>query len=658
MKRIILLVSLFISSFYCSSQENRSQKMGKVSLEELKMKFFEKDSSVGAVVLDEKVFIYSNPKKYYSYTRDYYVRIKFFNKEELDRAKFKIHVFKPSKYSSYVRVEGISDVKGITYNLSNDGKIIKETMDPKDAIIQKIDDNNHYIIYLLPKVNEGSVIEFKYTYTTRDSYILDQRFQSNIPKLKVDYKLLNATNYDFYIRLNGLLKPSFKEIKMKKKCIKNKHECYYVHYIFDSVPAFHKEKYMTSSENFISKLTFTEEFSVNSEVGVIKGWKAIDKRLKSIYLSSINKSSFFKKRIPQNSVNNGSRLKIANEIFKYIQNHYAWNKKIGLYKKVNYNKAFKEKVASVSEINMSLLNALRAYNFDANIGLLSTRNNGKITKLHPTPNSFKYLVVAIEIEGKKYVLDASRKNISFGQLPYECLNDDVRIFNLFKDHNYGVGSYWQKIKPISNNKSLIKSRIEFIPESEKFEGKISIKTTGYYATDNRKKIKETNNDLYLESLESENVDLEIENYKNFFLDDVGKALQEEFHFNLYLNDISTSNIKVNPFLLHRYKTNPFKMKERLFPINYGHNRSEIFYIYFMIPDGYVVIDYPKDIKYNLPGNGGSYVLKVKKDEKKISILSQLQINKAKYLGKDYNVLKELYNTMVKAQSSHIVIQKK
>lgn len=656
MKRTFLISFLFIA-FYSYSQGSKKISLGNISLDELKMKYYEKDSSAGAVILDEKVHIYSNPKKHYCYTRDYYVRIKFFNKESLDYATFKLQIGIPNRWSSYYKDEGLDLVEGLSYNLSDDGSITKDALDVENALVEVIDKNTNNNTYIFPNVKTGTVIEFRYTYTTRNAGILNQTFQLGIPKIKMDYELFNATDLNFYIRLNGILKPSLKEIRTQEKCIK-KRTCQYVHYVFDSIPAFYTEKFMTNKKNYVSKLTYTQQYYMYSNSVRLTDWKAIDSKLKSIYKSSIEKTDFFKKRVPVNAVNNGSKLKIANEIFKFIQNHYIWNKRVGLYEGVDYDHIFNKKAASSSAINMALLNALRAFRIDANIGLLSTRSNGKITKLHPSPNSFDYLIVVVKMGDKEYFLDASRKDISFGQLPFECLNEDVRVFYLFNPDPNENSSRWHKIRPIPNNKLLIKSKIEFSPEDEELHGNIDIKRSGYYSTLTKQEIKNTTQDEYLSSIESENVDLEVKNYKNFFIDRVDKAFREKFDFNLFLDDEKSTSIKINPFLLNKYEINPFKMKERLYPVDYGYIRTETFFINFIIPEGYNVIKYPKNLRYDLPNNGGSYLFRVKKDDKKISILSQFQVNKTSYIGEEYQFLKELYNTMIKAHDSQIELQKK
>ena len=77
-KRIALLL-LFLSSNFIFSQKNKSYfpTIGNITLNELKMTHYEKDSSAIAVVLDEQTYVHFNSMSRNSYyTRDYYVKIK------------------------------------------------------------------------------------------------------------------------------------------------------------------------------------------------------------------------------------------------------------------------------------------------------------------------------------------------------------------------------------------------------------------------------------------------------------------------------------------------------------------------------------------------------------------------------------------------------
>jgi hypothetical protein len=87
MKKILL--GFFLASSLINSQEI---EFGKVTVEELKMTHYEKDSSATAVVLLEKHIITSNPSKYKRFKKQYYAKIKILNKTAFDLATVKIIV--------------------------------------------------------------------------------------------------------------------------------------------------------------------------------------------------------------------------------------------------------------------------------------------------------------------------------------------------------------------------------------------------------------------------------------------------------------------------------------------------------------------------------------------------------------------------------------
>ena len=137
--------------------------------------------------------------------------------------------------------------------------------------------------------------------------------------------------------------------------------------------------------------------------------------------------------------------------------------------------------------------------------MLSTRENGFPTKLHATLDDFNYDLIMILIENKKYLLDASDKLLSFGQIPFESLNGEGRVFDFKK------GSYWETIVPEENNNTRVKMKIFFNDEGF-ISGNKTITRNGYHAIETMKFIKKYSEREYIKIIESQNPMIEVENY--------------------------------------------------------------------------------------------------------------------------------------------------
>ena len=176
MKNAFLILFLFIS-FSLFSQKEKSIQLGQTSLEELKMTIYEKDSTASALVLLEQGNFYlSNGKKNY-YTTDYYFRIKILDNDALDRGNIEI---------VHLEEEMLSNIKAITYNLNAENNSIEKTSISSDNIlVNKINDNYSRTVLTLPNVKKGSVIEYKYSLTSRNVDLPDWFFQQDIPVLQL-----------------------------------------------------------------------------------------------------------------------------------------------------------------------------------------------------------------------------------------------------------------------------------------------------------------------------------------------------------------------------------------------------------------------------------------------------------------------------------------
>ena len=119
MKKIFL--GFFLISTLINSQEIEFEK---VTVDELKMTHYEKDSSANAVVLIEKHNITSNPAKYNRYKKQYYVKIKILNKTGFDWGDFAVPFYESNR--GEIKIQSI---KGLT--------VYKENGQTKESKVEK-----------------------------------------------------------------------------------------------------------------------------------------------------------------------------------------------------------------------------------------------------------------------------------------------------------------------------------------------------------------------------------------------------------------------------------------------------------------------------------------------------------------------------------------
>lgn len=118
----------------------------------------------------------------------------------------------------------------------------------------------------------------------------------------------------------------------------------------------------------------------------------------------------------------------AKKIYEFIKGWYRWNEMYGWHSALEIKKAFESKTENVSDINLSLIAALKYADIPVALMLLSTRRNGMPTELYPVLSEFNYVIAKVSIPDKICLLDATDPYLSFGLIPIRCLNGKGRVF--------------------------------------------------------------------------------------------------------------------------------------------------------------------------------------------------------------------------------------
>ncbi|MCL7754190.1 DUF3858 domain-containing protein [Polaribacter sp. Z022] len=647
MKKIALL--LLLSTSFIIAQKKKSTKMGLTTLDELKMTVYDKDSTATAVVLYEHANRYPDKANNEIPRTDYYYRIKILDKASFDLANIVIGIYKDQR---------VKDISAKTYNLTDLGTMDISTVLEKD--IFSITENKNWKSkkFTLPNIKKGSVIEYKYSITSPYLSIDDWVFQSDIPKIKSELDVSILGNYQYNVKKIGYLKLDKNEPSVDKKCVYvpgiGNGACAVYSYGMYNIPAFKEEDYMLSKKNYMSRISFDLK-SRTSYRGEVKNytttWKQADKSLKeSFFNNQTSKKSFFKKSIPEAILLTENKLEKAKKIFSFIQNHYSWNGKFWTNEDAKIKQAFQEKTGDIGEINLSLYNSLKAANLDANLVVLSTRNNGIPTKIFPVIYDYNYVIVKTVIDDKEYFLDATDKFLPFGELPVRTLNGEAREIN-FKEK-----STWVLLKPKYKSLVNVVAKLNLTQEGV-FEGNLIINKSGYFASNQRKKISSRSEDDYLEDFEAKNIDVEVEDYNVKNLTNLDKTLNELFKIRIEMNEELGNKIRINPFIFDRVSNNPFKLKERNYPVDFAYSRYKNYYLNLEIPDNYKIVSLPKKKAISLPNKGGKFTLNIVQRNNIINISSRIHISKSIFSSEDYFALKEFYKQIILSEKGDIILEK-
>jgi uncharacterized protein DUF3858 len=656
MKFWLFFYIVFLSYTVCCQTTGIPYELGNVSNKELKLKVYSKDSTANAIVLYDKVYLKIINRKKKSYLQStYYYKIKIFNKNAYDYATNTILMF-----NSGGNKDKVYNIIGITHNLEGN-KDVKTYLKKSDIFKTKKSDFFYEVTFTLPKIKEGSVLEVKYV--TETPYWLNfnaWKPQSDLPHVYSELYALIPSRWYYNLHLYNLDSLDVHKRYIKKKCYNveghlNDKYCLEFQFVKKYIPAFKEDSYYTSKSNFIPRIDFQLSM-YKSPHGYMSfyaySWGKMDEDFKnySFIASELKKYKKFKRLLPDSLRSIKNEYNKAVKVYHFIQNHYNNSNIIKKPKTSTVKNIFKSKFGNASQINISLINALKASGIKAYVFLLSTRENGIPTKKATLLDEFNYLIAVAKIDNTYYQLDASDKLLSYGQLPFEALNGFGRRMDLEN------GSTWQSIvsKPYLNKTSF---NVTF--KDNKFTGFLRIVSNGYVAKDKRFEIISNNQKKYIKTIEnySDIPDINIISYRNKNLKNVEKPFIEDFKIEYEQYDNSDDLLIINPYF-NKFSENPFRLEKRSYPVDFGYPSSRVYQYTIIIPDNYTISSIPKDFTKILNNNTASLIAKNKIINNKINIEFEFNLNKAVYEPSEYNDLKNLFQNLINLQKQLIVLKKK
>ncbi len=619
------------------------------------MKVYDKDTAAVAVVLREegKAFIEDAIPNYLVY--HYHAKIKILKTGGLDEGDFSIRL----RRGEGIYRESIRSVTASSFNLEN-GTMTETKMNSKEKFTANYDKFYDYRKFAIPNVKVGSVIEIDYVLESPfKSRFRSWRFQSDIPKVSSLYIATIPANYKYNISLRGYLPLT----ENKNRVIKDGYrphgrwaDCQEITFLIKNVPAFKEEEYMTARSNFLSAVYFElseMQYFDGERDQISKEWKDVEEELRehSQFGAQLKRGEgIVDRQVEQAIAGESDDLEKARKIYDFIKGWYQWNGVYGIYSDLGIKNAFDSKTGNTADINLSLVAALKYAGLPADPMILSTRDNGLVNELFPVTSEFNYVVARLTVKDKIYLLDATDELLPFGLLPEECLNGKGRVLG-------EKGSSWYDLKPSEKDRKVSIYNLKLSKEGQ-LTGSVQVTHFGYSALDERNDLIDDDGDEK-EYLRVEFPGIAILEHKIENVNDLRKPLNIKFEMQTELFVPATAeNFLFNPFFLDQWVNNPFKSKERLYPVDFGAPLEENMIVNLEYPEEYEIAEIPAKVGLVLPDAGGRYTYTVQNVGHTLTVNSSFAINKTVFTSQEYHFLRELYDRVVAVQKTDLVFKKK
>jgi hypothetical protein len=668
MKSLLLFVVLGLSfSLTIVAQDKAPAKFGKITPEDFKPKVYSIDSNASAVIIADigSTEITGNDKGWFSQIHKHYMRAHILNKSGYDLAEVQIEVYDDG--NGEVELEGL---KAVTYNLEN-GKVVETKLEKSSIFKDKI--NKYWSIrkFTFPNLKEGSIIEFEYKTKSDFLFTLTPwEFQGAYPRIWSEYEVsvpefynyvfLSQGYHPYHIKTSKTRQSGFSITDTRGAGATERYEFRGIvldyRFVMKDVPALKEESYTSTIDNHIAKVNFqlSERRPPLNPENVMGTWTKLSTELLNDerFGADLGKNNGWLKDITNAAIGDASTsFEKAKRLYDYTRDNFTCISHDGnVYLNQSLKNVLKNRNGTVSDINLLLIAMLRHEGLNADPVILSTRRHGYTYPIYPILDKFNYVIAQVNIDGKKYYLDASYPRLGFGKLNYDCYNGHARIVN-------------EEATPLDFiADSIIERSVTsvFLINDEKgsFSGSMQ-KTPGYYESNSlREKVKEKGQEQVFSDIKrtyngevvfSEEAIDSLEKYENPI------GLRYKFEMKGDKEDI----IYFNPMFAEGWKNNPFKAAKRFYPVEMPFAIDETFLLRMDVPTGYTVDELPKQLVVKLnEDDDGMFEYRIAVSNEVISLRSRLRIKRTFFQADEYDMLREFFSMIVKKHAEQIVFKKK
>jgi acyl carrier protein len=665
--KLLLVLPGLCFSLCILAQEKSPVKFGKITPEDFKTNVYSIDSNASAVIIADigSTVITGNDKGWFSQVHKHYRRAHILNKNGYDLANVKVEVY--SDGEGEVELEGL---KAVTYNLEN-GKVIETKLDKGSIFRDKIDKHWSVRKFTFPDLKEGSIIEFEYTTKSDFLFTLTPwEFQGNYPRLWSEYEVsipeffnyvfLTQGYHPYHIKTSKARQNSFAITDSKSTSATDRYEFRgtVVDYrlVMKDVPALKEESYTSTLDNHIAKVDFqlSERRYPLTPQNYMGTWTTLTTELlkDERFGADLTKNNGWLKDIANAAVGNATTaFEKAKRLYDYIRDNFTCTGYDGdVYMNQTLKNVLKNRNGSPVDINLLLIATLKHEGLQADPVILSTRRHGYAYPIYPILGKFNYVIAQVDIEGKRYYLDASQPRLGFGKLNYDCYNGHARIVN---DSATSLEFIADSI-----TEKTVTSVFLINDENGNFSGSMQ-QTPGYYQSNHmRDVVKEKGKEqLFAEIKKAYNTEIELSEEGIDSLDKYEGPVG--LHYKFGIRSDKEDIIYFNPMLTEGWKSNPFKAAKRYYPVEMPYAIDETFLLRMDVPAGYVVDELPKQLVVKLNEDGdGTFEYRIAVSNEVVSLRSRLRIKRTFFQAEEYDMLREFFNLVVKKHAEQIVFKKK
>lgn len=605
-------------------------------------------------------------------------------------------------YLAEDRTQQVKGIKGRTYYAAEGGRMETHEMKKGSIFDEDVDGAWKRMRFTLPALQPGSIIEYRYkVISTNPKYFPDWAFQKSEPVLRSEYRAEIPEIFRYVSIFQGRLEPDVSEQKpysrrmhwtidlggfnepaswVRPHLLEDKARAstevdgIKYRWVMQEVPALRREPYMTTPEDFRSKIRFelaeigrpsTQRVQVTYQGEtfdlpatqlpvrpVMTSWEQLAEEL-------MDSKRFGKQIGAHRKVRDQAKALVEGltdpkekmlAIYDYLRTTMVWSGRRGVIAGQDLDKALAAGNADGPEITLLLISMLREVGLEAYPVLISTRNHGQVLPLYPLIEQFNSVLTVVSINDEGYLLDATDPLRPYDLLPPEAINGEGFLV-------HEGNTVWLPLKTLGSyrHKRFLHATLD---ASGQLAGTLQAFDGGYSALANRRALKEAETpEAFAEQVLLEDLDeVQVDSCTVTGAEAVAEQLRTRAVFSApAYAQVAGEYIYFNPTPLGRLGENPLRLPERTFPVDLTYPRQLVYTFQVWLPEGFTVQEVPRSVSIRLPDGSAFFQRRIQVDDNMLMAQSEFVIKKPVFEPELYEQLRSFYQQIVAAEAEQVVL---
>lgn len=654
MRSVITILFLFVAIVASAQRVDVVPQFGKVTEQEVMLEQYVLDTLASAVLLysEEDVTVEFAPTGDFRRVTYVYHRWKILSDEGKSAVDYELFYDENSE---------VSDIRAVTWNNGDNGKVEKTKMSRSFIFETKYTDRVKRVTFAPENVKVGSVVEVSYAKSSRtaaiDDIFMQGEYPVNMARVTVSYPEFFTYNrmQRGYARCDASRTNSVKSMIIGGESYSV--SMFVDNYIATDLPAIQEEPYSFCPKQYALSLVYDfRQFWIrgHAPVDYSTKWEDVDSQLRSRGIINI-----FRKRFPDadalSSVLEGcqtSEQKIV-AVRNLVCHKVKWDEVYAFFPSESVN-PYKRGSGNSADILSLVARGINSIDgFTACPVLIKSRDMGILTEYHVGISEFNRMILRIEDpDGKVWYLDPIHDDAYLNVLPSSYLVTNARVLPL-----NGDGTWVDLVGQIPYSTVTSTVSMNLAPGGV-MEGKAVTRYTNnhsfnvradYHSYDSVAKwIDAEDNDIpvHIESMEFQNPDT----YSPTSVITMDFTMEDVRDGDEYLY--------IRPFVTEFHSESTFRRESRITPVDFPFLSKIRYVCNIIIPDGYAIESLPESQTFVAPELGNSsIIIQCRQVGIAVNVSYQCSLDTLLVIPEEYNAVRIFWELACKMEQSVIVLKR-